>query len=224
MRTCLAIRDDRGETTEFLEEGPLIDDDTVAMFRDLFLSSALESRVAVLAGSLPRGAPPGLYGALTSAIAGSTTPVILDTSGERLRLGIDARPYAVKPNRTEASELLERPVESAEAALDAAIAITSRGVRLALISLGREGFVASWDGTLYRGTVPDNPCVNDVGAGDCLVGGLAVGIMRGLDRIETLKLAAACGAAKILREETGFVVKEDVERLLTGIQVQPCGT
>jgi tagatose 6-phosphate kinase len=220
MRTCLAVRQANGETTEFHEEGPLIDDDSVMMFRDLFLSSALESRVAVLAGSLPRGAPDGLYGSLTLAIAGSSTPVVLDASGDRLRLGIDARPYAVKPNRTEAAEFVGRTVRSVDDALQAARDIASRGVRLVLISLGREGFVASWDGALYRAAMPDNPCLNDVGAGDCLVGGLAVGLMRGLDRAETLKLAAACGAAKVLREETGLVTAGDVERLLPGMVVE----
>jgi 1-phosphofructokinase family hexose kinase len=222
MRTCLAIRDASGRTTELLEEGPLIDEDSVTMFRDLFLSSALESRIAVLAGSLPRGAPDDLYGSLTSAIAGSSTPVLIDSSGPRLRLGIEAHPYGVKPNRAEAAELLARPVEGADDALAAARDIAARGVRLVVISLGEEGFVASWDGTLYRGAVPENRCLNDVGAGDCLVGGLAVGITRGLDRLETLKLAAACGAAKVLREETGLVTNDDVVRLLPGVTVEIC--
>jgi tagatose 6-phosphate kinase len=223
MRTCLALRHAGGDTTELHEEGPLIDDDSVMMFRDLFLSSALESRVAVLAGSLPRGAPDGLYGSLTSAIAGSSTPVLLDASGDRLRLGIDARPYAVKPNRAEAADLVGRPIASVSDALEAAQSIASRGVRLVVVSLGRDGFVASWDGALYRAETADSPCLNDVGAGDCLVGGLAVGITRGLDRLETLKLAAACGAAKVLREETGLVAAEDVDRLLPGMVVKSLG-
>lgn len=223
MRTCLAIRDAGGLTTELLEEGPLIDDDSVVMFRDLFLSSALESRVAVLAGSLPRGAPDNLYASLTSAIAGSATPVIIDASADRLRSGIDARPYAVKPNRAEAADLVGGRIITIEDAVGAARAIASRGIRLVLVSLGRDGFVASWDGVLYRGTVPDTRSINDVGAGDCLVGGLAVGMKRGLDRVETLKLAAACGAAKVLREETGFLMKEDVDRLLADVTVGPYG-
>jgi fructose-1-phosphate kinase PfkB-like protein len=35
-----------------------------------------------------------------------------------------------------------------------------------------------------------------------------------------LKLAAACGAAKVLREETGLVTAGDVERLLPGMVVE----
>jgi fructose-1-phosphate kinase PfkB-like protein len=38
-----------------------------------------------------------------------------------------------------------------------------------------------------------------------------------------LKLAAACGAAKVLREETGFLMKEDVDRLLADVTVGPYG-
>ncbi len=221
LRTCLAVRDQSGQTTELLEEGPLIDDDSVTMFRDLFLSCALESRVAVLSGSLPRGAPDGLYGSLAAAIGGSPTPVILDASGVRLRLGLQAHPYAVKPNRLEAADLVGQPIRSVDEALSAARTLASGGVRLVVISLGRDGLVACWDGAAYTISVPPQSVKNDVGAGDCLVGGLAVGMKRGLERIETLRLAAACGAAKVVREETGCLVRADVERLLPEIVIEP---
>ena len=56
--------------------------------------------------------------------------------------------------------------------------------------------------------------MNPVGSGDCLLGGLAVGLARGASAEEALRLGVACGAANAATPETGFVRREDVEALL----------
>jgi fructose-1-phosphate kinase PfkB-like protein len=71
-----------------------------------------------------------------------------------------------------------------------------------------------------RSSDPTLVARNVVGAGDCLLAGLAVGLRRGLTPAETLRLGVACGAAKAQNAETGFMRRADVEALLPKIELR----
>jgi tagatose 6-phosphate kinase len=53
-----------------------------------------------------------------------------------------------------------------------------------------------------------------------MIAGFALGLSEGLSVKETLRKASAISAAAALREETGFFVKEDMERLYPQIQIE----
>lgn len=61
----------------------------------------------VLAGSLPPGVPHTIYADLTRIIEGAGASVMLDTSGETLRVACAAKPSIIKPNMEEARELTQ---------------------------------------------------------------------------------------------------------------------
>ena len=52
-----------------------------------------------------------------------------------------------------------------------------------------------------------------------MIAGFALGLSEGLTVEETLRRASAISAASAMREETGFFVKEDMERFLPQIQI-----
>ena len=58
------------------------------------------------------------------------------------------------------------------------------------------------------------------GCGDSMIAGFALGFERRLSVQETLRLASAISASAALREETGFFVKEDMERILPQIEIK----
>jgi fructose-1-phosphate kinase PfkB-like protein len=60
---------------------------------------------------------------------------------------------------------------------------------------------------------------NAVGSGDCLLGGVAVGLRRGLDLEEVLRLGVACGTANATSPETGWVKRADIDALLPRVRV-----
>jgi len=220
IRTCLALRADDGTLTEVLEPGPQLDAGTAARLRERFLALAKASRLAVLSGSLPHGLPPGAYADLIEALAGSGVPTFLDTSGDALRLGCAARPALVKPNREEAGALRGAPIRGAGDALEALGHLQVLGPERVVLSLGSDGALACWDGRTALMRAPRVAERNPVGSGDCLLGGLAVGFVRGLTAEETLRLGTACGAANAQGEDTGIVARTDVERLVREVEVE----
>ncbi|MBQ9726152.1 MAG: 1-phosphofructokinase [Kiritimatiellae bacterium] len=63
-------------------------------------------RAVALTGSLPAAMPRDLYATLARRLAARGVAVALDAAGEALRLGLEAGPCIVKPNREEAEGLL----------------------------------------------------------------------------------------------------------------------
>ena len=217
IRTCLAMREAAGRITEILEQGPAIPRDVCDAARRAVIDVCGTARIAVLTGSLPPSMPDTTYRDVVIALPHTRT--IVDASGELLRHAVSARPFAIKPNRSEAEALTGTRIDSPATAAAAARALVQSGVHLAIVSLGAEGAVACWEDRTCHAIPPGVAVVNSVGAGDCLVGGLAAGLARGCDIVDALRLGIAAGSAKVLSNDTGGVDRQDIDRLLPGVQL-----
>ena len=62
----------------------------------------------VISGRLPAGVAPNLYSSLINTARAAGIETFVDSSGEALRVVIEAKPRFVKTNRQEAEELLGR--------------------------------------------------------------------------------------------------------------------
>jgi 1-phosphofructokinase family hexose kinase len=219
LRTCLAIRDGAGRITEILEPGPEADPDTRNRLCALFLDLAADSDLAVLSGSVPPGFAEGVYGELVSSLRKDGVRCLVDASGGLLRAAVDAQPLLIKPNREEIADLVGRPIESAATAVEAARGLTRKGPEMVLVSLAAEGAVMVQGDRAWRAEAPRVDVANAVGSGDCLLGGVAVGLRRGMEAEEVLRLGVACGSANATSPETGWVKRADIDALLPRVRV-----
>lgn len=217
VRTCLTIQDSEGRTTEIREPGPAIDGDVWSAAAAAFEALCADSKVAVLSGSVPPGVPVTAYQEIAAGVA--PLRVLVDASGELLTNALDANPFCIKPNREEAEALTRSTLDSKGAAAHAARELCRLGVRLVIISLGAAGAVACADDQVYEIASPPVVTRNAVGAGDCLLAGVAVALARDLGIEEALRLGAACGTAKVMSPEIGLVRREDVEAVLPTIRL-----
>ena len=220
VRTCLTIREEgQARVTEILEPGPELDETAQRSLAEAFLSGAVRSEVAVLSGSVPRGFGEDVYARLAAALREVGLRGLVDASGELLRAAVEARPFLVKPNREELEAVLGEPVQGVAGAAAAARGLCARGIAVVVVSLGAEGALLASEGRVAYARAPAGPAQNTVGSGDCLLGGVAVGLKRGLRFDEVLRLGVACGTANTLSPETGFVRREDVEAVLPEVRV-----
>ena len=111
----------------------------------------------------------------------------------------------------------------AEDMVDAAKQIHADGVEIVAVSLGGDGSFVVCDDGIFRARVPKIDAVNTVGCGDSMIAGFALGLSEGLSVEETLKKASAISAAAALREETGFFVKEDMEKIYPQVEIEKIG-
>ena len=205
---------DRGNqtTTEILEKGPQISPGEVTDFMDVYRALIDEARVVVLSGSLPQGIDSRIYGTLIHMARQKDKKVILDTSNEALKEGIDHIPSAIKPNLEELRQITGKELKDDTSIIDAAVTLHKRGIELVCITLGGEGAIAVYDDHIYKLEATRLNVVNTVGCGDSFVAGIAVGYIRGLKLQDILKLAMACGMSNTQFSEPGRVKRELVER------------
>lgn len=220
-RSCINIWDERNYTqTEFLEPGFCLSREDFTNFLEKFKKLVEQADVVAMSGSVPRGLDEQSYPKLIKICKEAGKKVILDTSGKLLEEGIKACPAMIKPNLDEIKTLTGKDCQRLEEMMEAARQIQADGVEIVAVSLGEEGsFVVCGEG-IFRAEVPKINAVNTVGCGDAMIAGFALGISAGLPMEEILRAASAISAAAALREETGFFVKEDMERILPQVQIK----
>ncbi|MCI8768349.1 MAG: 1-phosphofructokinase [Ruminococcus sp.] len=219
-RSCINIWDEKNQLqTEFLEPGFTVAEADFERFLEHFQGLAADADVVTISGSVPKGLDGTAYQRMVKLVREAGKPVILDTSGKLLEQGIKAVPTMIKPNLDEIRMLTGKDCTDPEEIIEAAKVLHGRGIRIVTVSLGGDGAVVVSDEGAYRARVPRIHAVNTVGCGDSMTAGFALGLSEGLSIKETLRKASAVSAAAAMREETGFFVKEDMERLLPQIEI-----
>ncbi|HEY7817342.1 MAG TPA: hexose kinase [Vicinamibacteria bacterium] len=208
-RTCTIVLDAKGEATVVNEAGPTIEDASELLAA--YERRLEESRAVAFMGSLPPGLSCGVYAEMIARARKAGRWSLLDTSGEALRRGLDARPSLAKPNRVEAEALLGVPLASDADRRNAVERIRSLGASIGVVTFGKEGFLIGDEEGSYRtrAAVPsDIRLGNPTGAGDALAAGLLAGAMRGYPISETARLAAAAAAASLAEGYGRFRAKD----------------
>lgn len=219
-RSCLAIITDDGAQTEILEPGPVISAEEQEAFMEKYRGLLAKASVVVASGSMPQGLPKDFYARLIAMAKEEHKPFLLDTSGEALVKGMEAKPYFIKPNTDEIRAIRGIDIESDEDIIREVQRFMTEGIKLPVVSLGARGSIAGYNHHVYRITVPKIQCKNPVGSGDSFVAGVAVGLERGMSVEDVLSLGAACGTANAMEDESGFVRREIVNDLFNKIAIE----
>ena len=163
-----------------------------------------------LGGSLPPGVEPGIYRDLVAALKAAGRKTVVDTSGEALRLALDAAPTIIKPNLHELEALLGKRLVTEEAVLHAARSLVARGIELVVVSMGKDGacFVTAERAVIAR--PPDVEIRSTVGAGDAMVAGILAAQIAGLPLDECARLATAFSLRALTREESSLEPQEAI--------------
>jgi 1-phosphofructokinase family hexose kinase len=224
-RVNLEIIDDSAGVTEILEPGAAPSETEIASFFAACEEAFAEGKrraIIIASGSLPPGVPENFYAELISRAHRHGCRFFLDTSGEPLRRALEAGPDLVKPNREEAEWLTASVIADPPSAVTAIRRLLAAGAKSAAISLGDLGLYwcpASAQSVYFAPPVAVR-VYSSVGSGDSTVAAFAHAAAAGLPTEETLRLAAACGAANCLADSPGALRITDVHRLQNEIRVE----
>lgn len=219
-RTNICIEDLSGAPPTTLNErgGPVDHKELVELFeraKDL----ARESSYVIIGGSVPLGVNPDVHKVLIQIAMAGGAKAVLDADGDAFTEGIKAKPFMIKPNWEEAERLLDKTFESKSDVARAALKLGESGIELVIISLGKQGAVACYEGAIYDAVSPEVQPKSTIGSGDSLIAGVVCGLERGLSIKDALSLGCAAGAATALSDGTDIGRKEDVDRLLETAKV-----
>lgn len=158
-RLCIAVIDpSTGTQTEINESGPLVSHTATRHLtaRVETLLSANQFDFLVMCGSLPPGAQDSLFAELITLGRRHSVRTVLDTSGAALRIGLEARPWMVKPNLAELASLFDVPLTIGESVTTAILEMHGKGVEVAVVTLGARGAIASVTDESFAGTIDES--------------------------------------------------------------------
>ena len=218
-RSNLKLVEADGRVTDINGQGPQVN--AAAQMRLLArLETLVEGHeVAVVAGSLPPGIDPGWFRQLLLQLHAHGLKVVLDTSGEALRAGLESAPWLIKPNTHELAEVLGTPVEDLAAQRAAAARLLASGVQHVVVSQGEQGVNWFTRDLALHAQPPAVQVASTVGAGDSLVAGMVHGLLQAQPPAQTLARATAIAAQAVA--QIGFGIRDlaELARLEAGVQL-----
>lgn len=197
-RTGIKITDpSRRETTDINFPGfAPTPRDLKALFKRI---DALEAKWFMAGGSVPPGVDVSVFRDIIRALKARGSRVILDTSGEALRHGIEAGPDIIKPNIHELEELAGKRLKTQTAVAKAARALLAKGIQLVAVSMGDEGALLVTENEVVMERAPKITIKSTVGAGDAMVGGIVAAQLRKLPLAACARLATEFSVALLKR-------------------------
>ena len=167
----------------------------------------------VLAGSIPKTVADDTYEKILGRLKNKNIRIVVDATRKLLVNCLKYKPFLIKPNKQEISEIFSAKVESAEDVEMYANELRKMGARNVIVSLGGDGAVLfAEDGNTYHTGVVKDKVLNTVGSGDSMVAGFIAGYEQTGDYGYALKLGTACGNATAF--SPGLATKQKIYEVL----------
>lgn len=198
--------------TELNGQGPDIPQDKLDELLSK-LDALGEGDTLVLAGSIPPSLPSDIYERILARLSGRGVRAVVDATRDLLTNVLKYKPFLIKPNNFELSEIFGVELHGADEIAEYAGRLRQMGAQNVLVSMAGDGAVlCDSNGETHFCGVCKGTVRNSVGAGDSMVAGFIAGLYGGEDHEYALKLGTAAGGATAFSD--GLAKREEIYRLL----------
>ena len=218
-RSCINILDPGYHSTEYLEPGFELTVKDEQEFMARFPAIIKDSTVVTISGSLPKGIQKDIYGRMIRTAKELGKKVLLDSSGDSLKHGLQALPTLVKPNQEELGALFGAEINTISDVITYGKQLYETGIPYVVVSLGKDGALLICREGIFLGCPPKVEAINPVGCGDSLSGAFAVALERDKSPTEALQYAVSVATAKAMSPNTGTFDPKQQEILFGQITI-----
>lgn len=220
-RTNLKVSDRlRLTTTEFNEPGAPVTEQLLAQVWEKIDHAAQKGDTVVIAGTNPPGMQDDVIAGWVTKLNAKGVITALDTVGEAMRLGIEAKPTVIKPNINELSELYGEDLHYIRDAIAVARYIAQQGVERVIISMGGDGALFVTRDRVLRGYGLKIPLGSTVGSGDAMLAAVVHYLQQGCSWEETAKWSIATSAANAMCEGSLTPTMDQINELFHQVVVE----
>ena len=213
--TRINVKIKAGQETELNGAGPNIPESAMQAL-ETKLDALQKDDMLILAGSIPSCLPQSTYERLLARLQGRGVRAVADATQDLLLKVLPYKPFLIKPNNHELSEIVGHELTTDDEIVAAAAGLQAQGARNVLVSMAGDGaLLLDENGAVHRIGCPKGKVVNSVGAGDSMVAGFVAGYLRTGNYRYALRLGTACGSATAF--SVGLATKEKINELLETI-------
>ncbi len=179
--------------TELNAQGPEISEEDVSELLKK-LDKLEQNDTLILAGSVPNNLSKNIYECILAMLSGRGVRFVVDATGDLLVNTLKFRPFLIKPNVFELSEIVGEELNSEDKIISAAKKLKKMGALNVLVSMGSDGAILlDENDVIHKAFAHNIDFVNSVGAGDSMIAGFISGC--DISYEYALKLGSAAGAA-----------------------------
>ncbi|WP_417313125.1 6-phosphofructokinase II [Enterobacter sp.] len=204
-----------GEQYRFVMPGAKLSEDEFRQLEEKVL--AIESgALLVISGSLPPGVKTEKLTQLIRAVQQRGIRCIVDSSGDALMAALEpGQLELVKPNQKELSALVNRELTQPDDVRTAAQELVKSGKALrVVVSLGPQGALAVDESGFVQVVPPPMKSQSTVGAGDSMVGAMALKLAQGASLLEMTRYGVAAGSAATINQGTRLCSLADTQKIV----------
>lgn len=221
IRTNIKLFDQSCQVmTEINEAGPLVSASAVAALLDKVDAFLERTHILVMSGSIPPGVPTDIYQRLIRMAHKKDVKTVLDASGEPFLLGLQEKPFLIKPNGLEFEQAFKSELKSGAGPIEVARRAVEGGIPYICISMGSDGALLVDKEHIYRAKALPIEARGLTGAGDSMVAGMCYAIRKHLGPADMLRYAMAAAGGSIRREGTLLARENDVNELLPQVEIE----
>ncbi len=202
-RTNIKLCETSGDTTDINFNGFAVTDENIKALEQTLYELAKNHDGFIFSGSLPENLSEEQVVIWMKSLNALGKKVVLDSSKSMLRAGTHARPWMIKPNESEVSELLGREVVTIEDGMAAARELSATGIEHVLVSMGEKGLLWFSRQCGRFANAPRVIPVSSVGAGDSVVATFCWAATYIESPKRQLAYAAAMGAIAVQQANVG---------------------
>lgn len=200
--------------TDINASGPDISEDELQQLYKR-LEKLKSDDILVLSGSVPKTLPQNIYGIILERLKNKGIEFIVDAEKDLLLNTLKYKPFLIKPNHHELSEIFGVQINDFDTALTYAKKLQSMGAKNVMVSLGELGAVLlDKNGNDYTELAPKGEVISAVGAGDSAVAAFLAEYLKSGDYKNCLKLSVATGSATAFSD--GLANEDAITQLYNG--------
>ncbi|MDR3537875.1 MAG: 1-phosphofructokinase family hexose kinase [Acetobacteraceae bacterium] len=194
----------------FVPEGPTVEEhDWLAT---LELMQRIQGDWLIASGSLETGMPPDIYAQVARTARARGQWIVLDATGQPLRLALEVGVDLIKPSLGEFEALIGTKLPDPASQEAAALTLIRSGrTRMVAVTLGENGAFLATEAGVVRMPGLTVPFRSAVGAGDSFLAALVLSLSQGKSQTEALAWGVAAGTAAVVCAGTARIRREDVE-------------
>ena len=208
--TRINVKIKAGQETELNGAGPDIPEDAMRALEEK-LDRLQQDDILVLAGSIPASLAQTTYERILARLEGRGVRAVVDATRDLLVNVLRYRPFLIKPNNHELSEITGVKLTTDREIAAAAKMMQDKGARNVLVSMAGDGaMLLDEQGGVHRIGCPKGKVVHTVRTGDSMMAGFVAGYQQsGGDYEAALRLGTACGSATAF--SLGLATKADTD-------------
>lgn len=219
IRENITIHSNRGET-RISFEGFTLNDKIFDEVFDTIKPELNSETVVTFTGRLCKGLSKASAIKFLSDVKNTGAKLIVDCNSFTLDDLIEIKPFLIKPNEQEITEIADVNVNNMDSVFEVARSIHRSGIENVMISLGANGFAFCGKDGEYKVDVPSIDPISTIGAGDSTIAGFMAGMHMKLDISDCLKLSASFGTSACLTEGTNPPDKEVIYEINKKVKVE----